>query len=97
VLSGAYHHTETLLIRNTAPILKSIGTAVFCTSSHFSMLVLIKNRKYFASCVVFDTDFTKHAKDIYDEPRWPDEPLFYANFPSITDKSAVEGMESVLL
>jgi phytoene desaturase len=24
--------------------------------------------------------FYQHAKDIYDEPRWPDEPLFYANF-----------------
>jgi phytoene desaturase len=40
--------------------------------------------------------FYQHAKDIYDEPRWPDEPLFYANFPSLTDKTAApEGMESL--
>ena len=43
----------------------------------------------------FDTDFNQHAKDIYDTPRWPAEPLFYASFPSITDPStAPEGMES---
>jgi phytoene desaturase len=34
----------------------------------------------------FDVDFYQHAKDIYDEPQWPKEPLFYANFPSLTDK-----------
>jgi phytoene desaturase len=43
----------------------------------------------------FDVDFEQHAKDIYDNPKWPEEPLFYANFPSKTDASAApEGMES---
>jgi phytoene desaturase len=28
----------------------------------------------------FDVDFYQHAKDIYDEPQWPKEPLFFANF-----------------
>ena len=43
----------------------------------------------------FDVDFKQHAIDIYDKPQWPKEPLFYANFPSLTDKSAApEGMES---
>lgn len=33
--------------------------------------------------------------DIYDEPKWPEAPLFYANFPSVTDTTAApEGMES---
>ena len=35
----------------------------------------------------FDTDFEQHAQEIYDNPQWPKSPLFYANFPSITDKS----------
>ena len=40
-------------------------------------------------------DFDKHAQDIYDKPSWPDEPLFYASFPSITDSSsAPEGKEA---
>lgn len=33
----------------------------------------------------FDTDFEKHAEEIYDHPQWPTDPLFYANFPSKTD------------
>jgi phytoene desaturase len=28
-------------------------------------------------------DFYQHAKDIYDAPQWPKEPLFYANFQLI--------------
>jgi phytoene desaturase len=35
----------------------------------------------------FDTDFELHAKEIYDDPKWPSNPLFYANFPSVTDSS----------
>jgi phytoene desaturase len=43
----------------------------------------------------FDTDFEQHAIDIYDTPKWPRQPLFYANFPSITDSSmAPEGCEN---
>jgi len=43
----------------------------------------------------FDTDFNVHARDIYDNPRWPDEPLFYASFPSKTDSDAApEGQEA---
>ena len=30
-------------------------------------------------------DFDTHAETIYDTAEWPKEPLFYANFPSITD------------
>ncbi len=40
-------------------------------------------------------DFNQHAAAIYDDPKWPEAPLFYANFPSKTDKTAApEGMES---
>ena len=43
----------------------------------------------------FDTDFDEHAKAIYDSPSWPEKPLFYASFPSITDASlAPEGKEA---
>lgn len=34
----------------------------------------------------FDTDFNLHSKEIYKEPKWPSEPLFYANFTSITNE-----------
>ena len=46
----------------------------------------------------FDEDFTQHAHEIYDEPQWPERPLFYASCPSKTDPSvAPEGMENLFL
>ncbi|MEM1327303.1 MAG: phytoene desaturase family protein [Bacteroidota bacterium] len=46
----------------------------------------------------FDEDFTQHAVEIYDEPQWPSNPLFYACVPSVTDASvAPEGMENMFL
>jgi len=43
----------------------------------------------------FDTDFDVHAKDIYDNPKWPEKPLFYASFPSMTDETvAPNGKEA---
>lgn len=33
----------------------------------------------------FDVDFDKHASAIYDTKMYPDEPLFYASFPSKSD------------
>ena len=43
----------------------------------------------------FDVDFDIHAEAIYDNPKWPEEPLFYASFPSKTDEnSAPEGKEA---
>lgn len=45
----------------------------------------------------FDVSFEAHAKAIYDEPEWPEKPLFYASFPSITDASvAPEGKEAAI-
>ena len=46
----------------------------------------------------FDTDFGVHAEDIYDNKRWPDDPLFYVCAPSKTDKNvAPEGMENIFI
>ncbi len=46
----------------------------------------------------FDEDFTRHARQIYDSPEWPDRPLFYVCAPSVTDPSvAPEGMENLFI
>lgn len=46
----------------------------------------------------FDTDFERHASQIYTQPQWPDKPLFYASVPSKTDASvAPEGMENIFI
>jgi phytoene desaturase len=46
----------------------------------------------------FDTDFKKHAQEIYSSPQWPSDPLFYACVPSKTDSLvAPEGHENIFL
>lgn len=46
----------------------------------------------------FDTDFDKHASQIYNEPAWPENPLFYVCCPSITDPTvAPSGQENLFL
>ena len=46
----------------------------------------------------FDVDFDEHARVIYDQPEWPKNPLFYANFPSVSDPiMAPEGKEACFL
>ncbi|MGY8942353.1 MAG: phytoene desaturase family protein [Flavobacteriales bacterium] len=44
----------------------------------------------------FDTPFGPHASTIYDEPAWPEDPLFYISAPSKTDSGvAPEGHENL--
>lgn len=46
----------------------------------------------------FDADFGVHSKQIYSDPKWPDDPLFYACVPSKTDTTvAPEGSENAFL
>ncbi len=44
----------------------------------------------------FDADFDRHAREIYEEPQWPKDPLFYVCTPSVTDHTvAPEGCENM--
>ncbi|HMO40665.1 MAG TPA: phytoene desaturase family protein [Saprospiraceae bacterium] len=46
----------------------------------------------------FDTDFRQHAVEIYDQPQWPSNPLFYVCAPSVTDASvAPAGCENLFI
>ena len=46
----------------------------------------------------FDQSFDQHAQEIYDEPQWPSDPLFYLCCPSKTDNTvAPEGHENIFL
>jgi phytoene desaturase len=46
----------------------------------------------------FDTDFGLHAREIYDHPQWPSNPLFYVCMPSKTDSSvAPTGSENLFI
>lgn len=91
VLSGAdYHHTETLLDKKYVQYSEQYWkNKVFAPSSLLfyvgfdKKLINVNHHTLF-----FDVDFDIHAKAIYDDPKWPDNPLFYASFPSITDDNA---------
>ena len=98
LLSGAdYHHTETLLNTNLRQYSEKYwDKRIFAPSSllfYVGFSEKLKNVEHHT--LFFDTSFDVHAKDIYDTPRWPDNPLFYASFPSITDSSfAPKGKEA---
>jgi len=98
ILSGAdYHHTETLLDKkHRAYSEKYWNSRVFAPSSllfYVGFDTKIENVEHHS--LFFDVDFDVHARDIYDTPKWPDEPLFYASFPSKTDDNAApEGKEA---
>ena len=98
VLSGAdYHHSETLLDKEHRQYSEAYwDKKTFAPSSllfYVGFDKKIKNVEHHN--LFFDTDFEAHAEDIYDNPKWPDQPLFYVNFPSVTDRSmAPEGCET---
>ena len=98
LLSGAdYHHTETLLDQKYRQYSEKYWSKkTFAPSSllfYIGFDKKIKNVQHHT--LFFDTDFDTHAVTIYDDPSWPEKPLFYASFPSITDDAfAPEGKEA---
>ncbi|MBR9915657.1 MAG: phytoene desaturase [Algicola sp.] len=98
VLSGAdYHHTETLLDSKYVQYSERYwNSKTFAPSSLLFYVGFDKKlERVNHHTLFFDVDFNAHAKDIYDDPKWPDNPLFYASFPSITDdKVAPKGQEA---
>ncbi|WP_341200806.1 phytoene desaturase family protein [Croceibacter atlanticus] len=98
VLSGAdYHHTETLLplkLRQYSETYWSKKTfapsALLFYIGFDTPIINVEHHTLF-----FDVDFEEHSKAIYDNPQWPENPLFYASFPSKTDSSvAPKGKEA---
>jgi phytoene desaturase len=100
ILSGAdYHHTETLLDEKARVYSEKYWSKK--TFAPSSLLFYVGFDKKITNVshhtLFFDVDFDAHAAAIYDRPKWPDEPLFYASFPSITDESAApEGKEAAI-
>ncbi|HSI69768.1 MAG TPA: phytoene desaturase family protein [Gillisia sp.] len=89
VLSGAdYHHSETLL----APGERQYSQEYWAKKTYApsSLLFYVGFNKKLENIehhnLFFDVDFEAHAREIYDDPAWPKEPLFYANFTSVTDE-----------
>ena len=98
VVSGAdYHHSETLLDAEHRQYSESYWDKKTYAPSSLLFYVGFNRKldKIEHHNLFFDTDFEKHAQEIYDSPQWPSNPLFYANFPSVTDSSmAPKGCET---
>ena len=101
ILSGAdYHHTEGLLDKKYRAYSEAYwDKKVFAPSSLLFYIGLSKKvKEVYHHNLFFDVDFDTHAQAIYDTPKWPDQPLFYANFPSVSDATmAPKGKEACFL
>jgi phytoene desaturase len=101
VVVGAadYHHIETKLlppeVRNYSDrYWESRTMAPSCLLYYVGVNKRLKNLLHHN--LFFDTDFGLHAREIYDTPKWPEQPLFYVSVPSITDPNvAPEGHENL--
>ncbi|GAA4276382.1 phytoene desaturase family protein [Aquimarina mytili] len=98
VLCGAdYHHGETLLDPEHRQYSEKYwDSRTFAPSSLLFYVGFDKKLKNIHHHnLFFDTDFDAHAVDIYDQPKWPEKPLFYANFTSLSDPgTAPTGQEN---
>ncbi len=102
VVSGAdYHHTEQVLLaeKNRQYDEKYWQKRVMAPSSLLFYLGVNKRLKNLQHHnLFFDQDFNLHAKEIYEDPKWPTQPLFYVSAPSLTDPNiAPEGCENVFV
>lgn len=101
ISSADYHHTEQKLLdepfRNYTS--KYWDTRTMAPSSLLYYIGLDKKVEgILHHNLFFDTDFTRHAKEIYESPAWPEEPLFYVSATAKTDPaSAPEGCENLFI
>lgn len=98
IVSGAdYHHTETLLDNAYRQYSERYWEKkTFAPSSLLFYVGFDKKvNNVNHHTLFFDVDFDIHAEAIYNTPQWPENPLFYASFPSKTDEHAApEGKEA---
>lgn len=101
VISGAdYHFTETRLLPEAFRSYseKYWDKRVMAPSCLMYYIGLNKKLKQpIHHSLFFDVPFEHHGKEIYKDPRWPAEPLFYVSVSSLTDNSvAPEGCENIV-
>jgi len=102
IISGAdYHFTEEKLLPEEYRSYSETywNKRVMAPSCLLYFVGLNKKLKDVAHhSLFFDVPFEQHAKEIYDEPQWPNDPLFYVSINSVTDESvAPPGCDSMVL
>lgn len=102
VISGAdYHFTEKELL---PPQYRSYSDSFWtsrkmapsCLLYYVGLDKKLKNIRHHT--LFFDVPFEPHAREIYSDPAWPKEPLFYVSAPSVTDDTvAPPGCENLVI
>ena len=102
VVGGAdYHHVDQNLLapqlRNyTQGYWKKRTMAPSSLLFYLGINTSLKNLEHHN--LFFDEDFNLHAKEIYENPKWPTKPLFYVSMPSKTDPSvSPDGCENLFV
>ena len=99
--AGDYHHIETKLLEKNyqSYSTKYWDSRVLAPSSLLYYVGLNKKLKDVTHhSLFFDSDFSVHGSEIYSNPMWPSNPLFYASVPSVTDPTvAPVGCENLFL
>ena len=101
ISSADYHHTEQFLLEEQYRNYTASywDTRVMAPSSLLFYLGVNKRLETLHHHnLFFDKDFSTHAKEIYEQPDWPSDPLFYVCCPSKTDPTVSPvGCENVFL
>ncbi len=101
VISGAdYHFTESSLLPAAArgyseKYWDKRVMAPSCLLYYVGLDVRVNDAVHHS--LFFDVPFAQHGHEIYKDPKWPTEPLFYVSMASVTDKHvAPEGAENLV-
>ncbi|RYY88633.1 MAG: phytoene desaturase [Chitinophagaceae bacterium] len=101
VISGAdYHFTETILLppeyrTYTEAYWQRRVLAPSCLMFYVGLNKRVAQLPHHA--LFFDVPFDQHAREIYTDPQWPADPLFYVSASSKTDPHAApEGCENLV-
>jgi phytoene desaturase len=100
VASADYHHVETLLGEAHRNYDEAYWDKRVMAPSSLLFYLGINKRlpRLKHHNLFFDRDFSVHSHEIYTDPAWPSDPLFYASAPSVTDPTvAPEGCENIFL
>src|SRR5436853_6222010 len=101
IAAADYHHMEQALLDENNRNYKSNywSKRIFAPSCLIFYIGLNKKiRRLQHHTLFFDEDLDQHADDIYTNPQWPSNPLFYVCCPSKTDDSvAPTGHENIFL
>ena len=101
IASADYHHAEQDLLPENVRNYKEVywEKKIFAPSCLIYFIGVSKKIKSIQHhTLFFEEDLFQHSKEIYKDPQWPSNPLFYVCCPSKTDKSvAPEGHENLFL